>query len=108
MSLLIPPEFDTFGVTFWIPGTVEPTVALIGTSLPAFRQFLSKLKPAMDKVSKMIPSSGPTTAKGSAINASNGGITVRRNIDVKQEYELRESNDSQVALHHNFGYSNDI
>ena len=35
MSMLIPPQFDTYGVSFWIPSQVEPTVALIGTSLPA-------------------------------------------------------------------------
>ena len=37
MSSLIPPQFDHYGTTFWIPPQVEPTVALIGTSLPALR-----------------------------------------------------------------------
>ncbi|KAI9687376.1 MAG: hypothetical protein M1822_002419 [Bathelium mastoideum] len=101
MSTLIPPEFDTFGVTFWIPGQVEPTVALIGTSLPAFRQFLGQIKPTLAKVSKAI-SSPSSTPKGTALGSQTGGITVHRNFDVKQEYELRESNDSQIALHYNF------
>ncbi|KAI4122335.1 MAG: hypothetical protein LQ338_005874 [Usnochroma carphineum] len=41
MSRLVPPQFDTYGRTFWIPSQVEPTVALIGTSLPAIRQSLT-------------------------------------------------------------------
>lgn len=35
MSRLIPPQFNKYGYTFWIPSQVEPTVAMIGTSLPA-------------------------------------------------------------------------
>lgn len=41
MSRLIPPQFDSYGTTFWIPSQVEPAVALIGTSLPAIRQSLT-------------------------------------------------------------------
>lgn len=41
MSLLIPPQFDEYGTTFWIPSQVEPSVALIGTSLPAIRQLVT-------------------------------------------------------------------
>lgn len=40
MSRLVPPQFDTYGRTFWIPSQVEPTVGLIGTSLPAIRQSI--------------------------------------------------------------------
>ncbi|PLB50837.1 hypothetical protein P170DRAFT_311745, partial [Aspergillus steynii IBT 23096] len=40
MSLRIPPQFDEYGTTFWIPSQVEPSVALIGTSLPAIRQLI--------------------------------------------------------------------
>jgi hypothetical protein len=39
MSRITPPQFDDYGRTFWIPSQVEPCVALIGTSVPALRQF---------------------------------------------------------------------
>lgn len=39
MSRFVPGQFDQYGTTFWIPSQVEPTVALIGTSMPAFRQI---------------------------------------------------------------------
>lgn len=40
MSTLIPPQFDRYGTTFWIPSQVEPSVAIIGTSLPTLRAAL--------------------------------------------------------------------
>ncbi|KAL9079559.1 MAG: hypothetical protein Q9157_001556 [Trypethelium eluteriae] len=46
MSLLIPPQFDEYGKTFWIPSQLEPTVALIGTSLPAIRSIFTKTENA--------------------------------------------------------------
>ena len=48
MSMLIPPQFDTYGVSFWIPSQVEPTVALIGTSLPPSVTRYPRLEPALD------------------------------------------------------------
>ena len=42
MSMVIPPQFDEYGKTFWIPSQLEPTVALIGTSLPALRTLFTK------------------------------------------------------------------
>lgn len=44
MSQRVPPQFDEYGTTFWIPSQVEPSVALIGTSLPAIRQFIVGLR----------------------------------------------------------------
>ncbi|KAF1846871.1 uncharacterized protein K460DRAFT_402241 [Cucurbitaria berberidis CBS 394.84] len=40
MSRAIPPQWDKYGYTFWIPTHVEPTVAIIGSSLPALRNCL--------------------------------------------------------------------
>ncbi|KAI8631145.1 hypothetical protein F5Y19DRAFT_483044 [Xylariaceae sp. FL1651] len=39
LSRSIPGQFNEYGTTFWIPSQVEPTVALIGTSIPALRQL---------------------------------------------------------------------
>ncbi|KAF2012411.1 hypothetical protein BU24DRAFT_484056 [Aaosphaeria arxii CBS 175.79] len=43
MSRVIPPQWDSFGYTFWLPSQVEPTVAIIGSALPAYRQHLFHL-----------------------------------------------------------------
>lgn len=40
MSRLVPPQFDHYGTTFWIPSQVEPSVALIGAALPGLRPLL--------------------------------------------------------------------
>jgi hypothetical protein len=40
MSKLVPPQFDKYGKTFWIPSQVEPSVALIGAALPALRPLV--------------------------------------------------------------------
>ena len=50
MSRLVPPQFDTYGTSFWIPSQVEPTVALIGTSLPAIRQSIGTITERFFKV----------------------------------------------------------
>lgn len=72
MSMLIPPQFDTYGRTFWIPSQVEPTVALIGTSLPAIRQPLISIT---FKVWSQISFTSAThpTKPGSKVN----GVAVR-------------------------------
>ncbi|KAL4751913.1 hypothetical protein BDW72DRAFT_192424 [Aspergillus terricola var. indicus] len=44
MSYLVPPQFDEYGTTFWIPSQVEPSVALIGTSLPALLQLAMSIR----------------------------------------------------------------
>ncbi|KAE8375364.1 hypothetical protein BDV26DRAFT_299785 [Aspergillus bertholletiae] len=40
MSRVTPPQFDKYGLTFWIPSQVEPCVGLIGASLPALRGLI--------------------------------------------------------------------
>ncbi|KAM7186168.1 hypothetical protein V8F20_011506 [Naviculisporaceae sp. PSN 640] len=40
MSSQVPPQFDQYGLTFWIPSQVEPSIALIGASIPNIRQSI--------------------------------------------------------------------
>ncbi|KAI0468863.1 hypothetical protein F4859DRAFT_516613 [Xylaria cf. heliscus] len=40
LSQVIPVQFDDYGVTVWIPCQLEPTSALIGSSLPAIYRLL--------------------------------------------------------------------
>ncbi|GKZ33531.1 hypothetical protein AbraIFM66950_003433 [Aspergillus brasiliensis] len=57
MSRVTPPQFDKYGLTFWIPSQVEPCVGLIGASLPAlrglmierFQQLTSRVYPSFSK-----------------------------------------------------------
>ena len=50
MSNYIPPPFDHYGTTFWLPSQIEPTVALIGASIPGIRQGITRvLKTYSDK-----------------------------------------------------------
>ncbi|KAL2834988.1 hypothetical protein BDW59DRAFT_155814 [Aspergillus cavernicola] len=44
MSQIVPPQFDEYGTTFWIPSQVEPLVAMIGTSLPAIRKLVLSMR----------------------------------------------------------------
>jgi hypothetical protein len=53
MSRAIPPQWDKYGYTFWIPTQVEPTVAIIGSALPALR---NQLVAPLQKLSSAISS----------------------------------------------------
>ena len=103
MSMLIPPQFDTYGRTFWIPSQVEPTVALIGTSLPAIRQPLISIT---SKVWSQISFSSAThrTKPGSKAQ----GVPVRstsqrpRSFIVSGPKPSATSGDSETALYRGY------
>ena len=100
MSTLIPPQFDTYGRTFWIPSQVEPTVALIGTSLPAIRQPLISIT---SKVWSQISFTSVThpSKSGGKIN----GVAVRsasqrsRPLIVSGPKPRTTSSESETALY---------
>lgn len=102
MSTLIPPQFDTYGRTFWIPSQVEPTVALIGTSLPAIRQSLFSAVQHMSKVwSQVSLTSSSRSKQGGAHRGSAVQWTPQRSRapNVPEPKIMRGSYDSEVALH---------
>ncbi|CAD6593167.1 MAG: hypothetical protein ASARMPRED_007095 [Alectoria sarmentosa] len=102
MSTLIPPQFDTYGRTFWIPSQVEPTVALIGTSLPAIRQSLASAAQHLSEIwSQVSMSSALHTKQGSNVGGSFVQMTSRRSrvLNVVEQNIMKNSNDSEVALH---------
>ena len=99
MSTLIPPQFDTYGRTFWIPSQVEPTVALIGTSLPAIRQSLASAAQRMSKVwSQFSFTSASHTRPSSGAGESAVRWTPQR-LDDSELNMMSGSNESEVALH---------
>ncbi|KAK8139364.1 hypothetical protein PG984_002744 [Apiospora sp. TS-2023a] len=55
LSYFVPGQYSVYGETFWIPSTLEPTIAIIATSLPAFRHLATKLKERSTSGAKLIP-----------------------------------------------------
>ena len=93
MSLLVPPQFDTYGVTFWIPSQVEPTVALIGTSLPAMQQSLVS---AAQRVSQLWSQVSGSVLRSSKYGSS--GAFAERSTSHRPEPSSLRSDDSEAGL----------
>lgn len=51
------PQYNSYGRTFWIPTQLEPTVALIGTSLPAMIGVYSAASLQFSKLRSRLTSS---------------------------------------------------
>lgn len=93
LSRVVPPQFDAYGYTFWIPSQVEPTVALIGTSLPAMSQALMKLSPQFKKFMATIGSTrGTKNSQGTATLESK-----YENLESPKGY-VKGDSESQIGL----------
>lgn len=94
MSLLVPPQFDTYGVTFWIPSQVEPTVALIGTSLPAMQHSLVSAAHRVSQLWSQVSTSVLRSRHAAAVSSRPEPSSVRSDdseAGLKSQYtELRE------------------
>ncbi|MCJ1231630.1 hypothetical protein MMC12_008309 [Toensbergia leucococca] len=111
MSTLIPPQFDTYGTTFWIPSQVEPTVALIGTSLPALRQSIISATQRVPNVwSLMSFNSTSRTKHGSSdgVMLTHSSSQRSRPLVVPEPKAMRRSDDSEVALQMEYTQLNDL
>lgn len=42
LSKVIPPQFDRYGWTYWVPSLLESNMAIIGASLPALKPLLTQ------------------------------------------------------------------
>ncbi|KAL8877047.1 MAG: hypothetical protein Q9198_004864 [Flavoplaca austrocitrina] len=94
MSLFLPPQFDRYGTTFWIPSQVEPTVALIGTSLPAVRQSLLS---ATQRLTTIFTSSG-----SSSFGNLGKILPGKKRASKTGEHESLSSDDDNVGLRMNY------
>jgi hypothetical protein len=73
MSRFIAGQWDEYGTTFWIPSQVEPTVALIGTSIPTLRQlFTGVLQDISTRRSKNTKLSDASVRVERSFNLENG------------------------------------
>ncbi|KAF2744283.1 hypothetical protein M011DRAFT_195601 [Sporormia fimetaria CBS 119925] len=102
MSLLIPPQFDEYGTTFWIPSQVEPSVALIGAALPALRPLIQGTVQRIKPVLSSIPGLG-SRSDGKSTNASSRSATrtpdgsLIKSKDASRNYiELRDVNSTHA------------
>ncbi|KAI2623543.1 hypothetical protein GGS26DRAFT_600403 [Hypomontagnella submonticulosa] len=88
MSRYIPGQFDRYGYTFWIPCHLEPTVALMGASLPALNHFFRQVW----RPTQMFSS------KGSSGNALHSGSEQKGLSSGRSGKFRRINNESQVEL----------
>ncbi|KAK8024539.1 hypothetical protein PG993_012605 [Apiospora rasikravindrae] len=65
-SMYMPPQYNSYGKLFWIPTQVEPTVALIGTSLPAWLQIYSAASLQFSRIRSSIQSYRRASASGNS------------------------------------------
>ena len=94
MSLLLPPQFQRYATTFWILSQVEPTVALIGTSLPALRQSLLYATQRLPTI---------FTSSGSSSFGNLGKILPgRTRVSNTGEHESLSSDDDNAGLRMNY------
>ncbi|KAI1776755.1 hypothetical protein F4818DRAFT_411766 [Hypoxylon cercidicola] len=93
MSGFVPGQFDRYGTTFWIPSQVEPTVALIGTSLPALRPFLAS---ASEHLSGFIATR--FTSKISSFGSKQSGGSASARSESQGRF-LPITNTSNIELH---------
>lgn len=89
LQLLIPPQFSSYGNTYWIPSQVEPCAAIIGCSLPGtwplFVDGVGKLRWALSSL-------GSSRGKGSQESRSRARSFSRSN-------QIHASGESTTALH---------
>ncbi|KAI5917431.1 hypothetical protein F4810DRAFT_717715 [Camillea tinctor] len=93
MSRFIPTQFESYGTTFWISSVVEPTVALIGTSLPALYQ-LGMITSEKYSTIKNTPKASYTSRQN---KSSKGGLKGNRWIG-RQQVDNYNSHDSDIEL----------
>lgn len=97
LSRVVPPQFDAYGYTFWIPSQVEPTVALIGTSLPAMSQALMKVSAPFKKFMATVTSSrGARSSEGVSTMGSN-----YENLEAGKRHQPKGDSESEVGLREN-------
>ncbi|KAK8040182.1 hypothetical protein PG993_008593 [Apiospora rasikravindrae] len=91
MAFFVPVQLASYGTTYWIPCQVEPCAALLGTSLPAFRQLYHRLRG-----SEGTRGSKASGSVGSSGNKSSNPMLNRRRtqqqdyITVTSEVELQD------------------
>ena len=99
LSRVIPVQFATFGLTYWIPCQVEPSIALIGMSLPAMRQLYFKLR------GREMPGTNASASKP-GMSGLSGGSNTKKSALASQDYgtqsgrfyQINDTNSSEIEL----------
>ena len=92
MSTLVPPQFDEYGTTFWIPSQVEPSVALIGSALPALRPLIQR---ATQRVTTVFSTAGTSTTRS---RDASGNKSHRPGIKTPERSLLQSKGGTYIEL----------
>lgn len=95
MSTLVPPQFDEYGKTFWIPSQIEPSVALIGAALPALYPMVQG---AMHRVMATISSISSTASSGSRTRSHPESQVCQPRRQTPEKSLLQSNDGSYVEL----------
>ncbi|KAI1479992.1 hypothetical protein F4774DRAFT_380500 [Daldinia eschscholtzii] len=103
-SRFIAGSFDGYGETFWIPSQVEPTVALIGASLPALGHTMKLFAGHVTKVWSSLTSSSKTATYDSQSNPQTFGAKPTSNKGgfqplTESQIELRDVRAARLGGH---------
>ncbi|ETS83835.1 hypothetical protein PFICI_05711 [Pestalotiopsis fici W106-1] len=98
MSRYIPAQFDRYGYTFWIPSQVEPTVALIGTSLPALRPFLASASERVSQYFQTHITSRSTKSTWQTITPAHASGFVATNSSETELWDVSRSKSPRTTI----------
>ncbi|KAM7210769.1 hypothetical protein V8F06_013847 [Rhypophila decipiens] len=85
LSLGIPPQWREYGVTFWIPSMVEPTLAMICASLPGLQPaFVKGGKLIGSRFSALVSRTRGSTGVGKGSKGSGGIVSGGSEISSRQ------------------------
>lgn len=100
MSRYIPVQFDDYGVTVWIPGQLEPTLALLGSSLPAVYPLFKTLS---GRVATIISKTRSSRPLHSSYNSEQGRRIGQKSYDIVTfggtPRKFHKLGESQAELH---------
>ncbi|KAH7408178.1 hypothetical protein DE146DRAFT_785652 [Phaeosphaeria sp. MPI-PUGE-AT-0046c] len=102
-SYYIPPQYNQYGKVFWIPTQVEPTVALIGTSVPALLRVgsvaslqFSKIRSAVASSLRLSGSSGSQHSRDRTYNET--GIRQRQPNQGGSKTQIVNESDVELRM----------
>jgi hypothetical protein len=94
----MPPQYNVYGKIFWIPSHVEPTVALIGTSIPALLRVSSSANLLFTKIRSVITNSIRSGSNRSHQSGSPSN-SLRYRGGNSESARFQQISDSDIALY---------
>lgn len=92
------PQYNDYGRVFWIPTHMEPTVALIGTSMPAMLQVYSAASLQFSKLRSRLSSRGGSDATKSYKEDTAGKNSGSLRFRALETNNFQEISGSEIQL----------